>query len=117
MDKGFADMFCAAKEAHPNMVLLFEMGDFYKAFGEDAGIVSRVLGLTLCSVDGAEEAGFPNDQLGAYLAKLLNAGYRVAVCDQIKFPHLRPTKGLYAKRVIVGKPRGRPHNTFCRGKR
>src|SRR5689334_24029410 len=76
-----------AKGRHPGMLLLFRMGDFYELFFEDAEVASRLLGLTLTSRDGAVPmAGFPHHQLDAYLKRLLRAGHRVAVCDQVEEP-------------------------------
>ncbi|HZU39208.1 MAG TPA: DNA mismatch repair protein MutS, partial [Gemmataceae bacterium] len=82
-----------AKERHPGMLLLFRMGDFYELFGDDAELASRLLGLTLTSRDKTiPMAGFPYHQLETYLHKLLHAGHRVAVCDQVEDPAL--AKGL-----------------------
>ena len=67
-----------AKAAHPGMLLLFRMGDFYELFEEDAEVASRVLGLTLTSRDKTiPMAGFPHHALEGYLRKLLHAGHRV----------------------------------------
>ena len=87
-----------AKEAHPGMLLLFRMGDFFEMFDEDAEVASRVLGLTLTSRDKQiPMAGFPHHQLEGYLQKLLHAGFRVAVCDQVEVPAL--AKGLVRREV------------------
>src|SRR5206468_4881458 len=87
-----------AKERHPGMLLLFRMGDFYELFDADAELVSRVLGLTLTSRDKTiPMAGFPHHQLEPYLRKLLSAGHRVAVCDQVEDPAL--AKGLVRREV------------------
>src|SRR5438552_14026152 len=73
-----------AKDRHPGMLLLFRMGDFYELFDTDAETAARVLGLTLTSRDKTVSmAGFPHHSLESYLRKLLQAGLRVAVCDQI----------------------------------
>lgn len=78
------EQYRSAKERHPNMLLLFRMGDFYEMFAEDAEIASKLLGLTLTTRDRTlVMAGFPHHQLEAYLHKLLHAGQRVAVCDQV----------------------------------
>src|ERR671935_604032 len=87
-----------AKERHPGMLLLFRMGDFYELFDSDAELASRVLGLTLTSRDKQiPMAGFPHHQLETYLRRLLHAGHRVAVCDQIEDPAL--AKGLVKREV------------------
>jgi DNA mismatch repair protein MutS len=87
-----------AKERHPGMLLLFRMGDFYELFDTDAEVASRVLGLTLTSRDKQiPMAGFPHHQLENYLRKLLHAGHRVAVCDQVEDPAL--AKGLVRREV------------------
>jgi DNA mismatch repair protein MutS len=76
-----------AKERHPGMILLFRMGDFYETFNEDAEVAARVLGLTLTSRDKTVPmAGFPHHALENHLRKLLRAGHRVAVCDQVEDP-------------------------------
>ncbi len=82
-----------AKAACGDALLLFRMGDFYELFHEDAVVASRVLGLTLTSRDKDSEnptamAGFPYHQLDSYLSKLIQAGYRAAVCEQVEDPKL-----------------------------
>jgi DNA mismatch repair protein MutS len=87
-----------AKERHPGMLLLFRMGDFYELFDGDAETGARVLGLTLTSRDKTiPMAGFPHHQLESYLQKLLHAGFRVAVCDQMEDAAL--AKGLVRREV------------------
>ncbi len=87
-----------AKARHPGMLLLFRMGDFYETFDADAELAARVLGLTLTSRDKqVPMAGFPHHQLENYLRKLLHAGHRVAVCDQVEDPAL--AKGLVKREV------------------
>lgn len=87
-----------AKAQHPGMLLLFRMGDFYETFDDDAELAARVLGLTLTSRDKqVPMAGFPHHQLESYLRKLLHAGHRVAVCDQVEDPAL--AKGLVKREV------------------
>jgi DNA mismatch repair protein MutS len=87
-----------AKQRHPGMLLLFRMGDFYELFGEDAELAARVLGLTLTSRDKVMPmAGFPHHQLDNYLRKLLQAGHRAAVCDQVEDP--AQAKGLVKREV------------------
>lgn len=80
----------AAKDTHPGLLLLFRMGDFYESFDDDARTVAKLLGLTLTTRDRQiAMAGFPHHQLENYLQKLLRAGQRVAVCDQVE-PSDRP---------------------------
>src|SRR5262245_20257504 len=87
-----------AKARHPGMLLLFRMGDFFETFGDDAELVSRVLGLTLTSRDKSiPMAGFPHHQLEPYLRKLLQLGQRVAICDQVEDAAL--AKGLVRREV------------------
>jgi DNA mismatch repair protein MutS len=87
-----------AKERHPGMLLLFRMGDFYELFEDDAEVVARVLGLTLTSRDKTVPmAGFPHHALDQHLRKLLKAGHRVAICDQVEDPAL--AKGLVRREV------------------
>ncbi len=90
------------KTKYPDAILLFRVGDFYETFGEDACIASRVLGITLTKrANGAathiELAGFPYHALDTYLHKLVKAGYRVAICDQLEDPKL--TKGIVKRGV------------------
>ena len=74
-----------AKEKHPDMLLLFRIGDFYELFGEDAETAHKLLGLTLTTRDQTlTMAGFPHHQLEAYLHKLLKEGRRIAICDQVE---------------------------------
>jgi DNA mismatch repair protein MutS len=87
-----------AKERHPGVLLLFRMGDFYELFDADAETAARVLGLTLTSRDKTVPmAGFPHHALDGYLRKLLHAGHRVAICDQVEDPAL--AKGLVRREV------------------
>ena len=76
------------KEKYPDCILFFRMGDFYETFYEDAKICSRVLGLTLTSRSKGSNpiplAGVPFHAVDGYLKKMINAGYRVAVCDQVE---------------------------------
>jgi DNA mismatch repair protein MutS len=79
------------KDRHPGAILLFRMGDFYETFEDDAKIVADVLGITLTKRgNGAAEdtplAGFPHHALDGHLPKLVQAGYRVAVCEQLEDP-------------------------------
>lgn len=81
------------KAKHPDAVLLFRVGDFYQSYGEDAEIVADVCGLILSRVDEffhyekpAYSAAFPAHALDTYLPKLVRAGKRVAICDQLEAP-------------------------------
>jgi DNA mismatch repair protein MutS len=92
----------AIKQKYPDAVLLFRVGDFYETFGEDAIIAARVLGITLTkrnngAAASSELAGFPHHALDAYLHKLVKAGYRVAICDQLEDPKM--VKGIVKRGV------------------
>ena len=91
------------KAAHPDTVLLFRMGDFFETFEEDAKIASKVLGITLTKrANGAAGevplAGFPHHAIDTYLPKLVRAGYRVAVCEQVENPKF--AKGIVKREVV-----------------
>lgn len=91
------------KESYPDTILLFRMGDFFETFEEDAKIASKVLGITLTKrANGAAEdvplAGFPHHAIDNYLPKLVRAGYRVAVCEQMENPKF--AKGIVKRDVI-----------------
>jgi len=91
------------KEANPDTILLFRIGDFFETFDEDAKTASKVLGITLTKrANGAAEdvplAGFPHHAIDTYLPKLVRAGDRVAVCEQVENP--RFAKGIVKREVI-----------------
>ena len=91
------------KEKYPDTILLFRMGDFFETFEDDAVTTSKVLGITLTkrSNGAASEvplAGFPHHALDNYLPKLVKAGYRVAVCEQLEDP--KYAKGIVKRDVI-----------------
>lgn len=90
-----------AKRAAGDALLLFRMGDFYELFFEDARIAARVLGIALTSRDKGDDpvpmAGFPYHQLDSYLAKIIAAGHRAAICEQVEDPKL--AKGLVRREV------------------
>mgnify|MGYP006283372353 CR=1 FL=1 len=91
------------KGKHPDCVLFFRMGDFYETFYEDAKTCARVLGLTLTSRDKGSEnpiplAGVPYHAIDGYLKKMLQAGYRVAVCEQVEDP--KKAKGVVKRDVV-----------------
>jgi DNA mismatch repair protein MutS len=86
------------KAAHPGCILLFRMGDFYELFHDDAVLVHEVLGLTLTQrTEGIPMAGVPYHALDGYAQKLVDRGYRVAVCDQIQDP--KDAKGVVERAV------------------
>ena len=90
------------KKKHPDAVLLFRVGDFYEIFGEDAVKASEILGITLTRrANGSDKyiglAGFPHHALDTYLRKLVRAGQRVAICEQLEDPKLTKT----AKQKVV----------------
>ncbi len=85
--------YYSIKEKHPDAILLFRVGDFYETFSDDAIKTSQILGITLTkrangSASTIELAGFPHHALDTYLPKLVRAGQRVAVCDQLEDPKL-----------------------------
>jgi DNA mismatch repair protein MutS len=91
------------KERYPDMLLLFRMGDFFETFEDDAITTSKVLGITLTKrSNGAASdvplAGFPHHALDNYLPKLVKAGYRVAVCEQLEDPKF--AKGIVKRDVV-----------------
>ncbi len=88
--------YFSIKRTHPDAILLFRVGDFYETFGDDAIKASEILGITLTRrANGAaayvELAGFPHHALDTYLPKLVRAGQRVAICDQLEDPKLTKT--------------------------
>lgn len=92
----------AIKAKYPDAILLFRVGDFYETFGQDAITTSSVLGITLTKRNNgnpaaSELAGFPHHALDTYLHKLVKAGYRVAICDQLEDPKL--AKGIVKRGV------------------
>jgi len=101
MMKQFYDL----KAKHPDALLLFRCGDFYETYNEDAAVASEILGITLTkrssvagtSASGTAMAGFPHHALDVYLPKLIRAGKRVAICDQLEDPKL--TKKLVKRGI------------------
>ncbi|MDD6208969.1 MAG: DNA mismatch repair protein MutS [Bacteroidales bacterium] len=90
------------KDKHPDAILLFRVGDFYETFSDDAIIASEILGITLTrrangSAQFVELAGFPHHALDTYLPKLVRAGKRVAICDQLEDPKM--TKKLVKRGI------------------
>lgn len=95
--------YYATKAKYPDAILLYRMGDFYETFGEDAVTTSRILGITLTkrssgSPGTVELAGFPFHAIDTYLPKLVRAGQRVAICEQLEDP--KKTKFLVKRGVI-----------------
>lgn len=95
--------YAKIKAQYPDTILLFRVGDFFETFEEDAKIASKVLGITLTrrangAADDVPLAGFPFHALDTYLPKLVRAGYRVAVCEQMENPKL--AKGIVKREVI-----------------
>ena len=91
------------KAQYPDAIVLFRMGDFYETFEEDAKITAKVLGIALTKrANGAAAdvplAGFPHHALDTYLPKLVKAGYKVAICEQLEDPKL--AKGIVKRDVI-----------------
>src|SRR4051812_42196044 len=90
------------KARDPDALLLFRMGDFYEMFGEDAERAGALLGLAVTSRDKGPDAipmaGFPHPALESYLARLVQAGVRAAVCEQVEDPRL--VKGLVKREVV-----------------
>jgi DNA mismatch repair protein MutS len=91
------------KLAYPDTILLFRMGDFFETFDEDAKIAAKVLGITLTKrgngmAEDTPLAGFPHHALDTYLPKLVRAGYRVAICEQMENPKF--AKGIVKREVI-----------------
>ena len=103
--------FFSMKNQHPDALLLFRCGDFYETYCDDAVEASRILGITLTRRNngasaGAEMAGFPHHALDTYLPKLIRAGKRVAICDQLEDPKkkraaIKGMKGLSAEDKMV----------------
>jgi DNA mismatch repair protein MutS len=94
--------YYAVKAKHPDAVLLFRVGDFYETFGEDAIRASGILGITLTrrangSASYVELAGFPYHALDTYLPKLVRAGQRVAICEQLEDPKM--TKNIVKRGI------------------
>lgn len=91
------------KDLHPDKILLFRMGDFYETFFDDAKTTSKILGITLTARNKSDDdpvplAGFPYHALDNYLNKLVSAGEKVAICEQVEDP--KEAKGI-VKRDIV----------------
>ncbi|RLG29581.1 DNA mismatch repair protein MutS, partial [Methanosarcinales archaeon] len=97
------EQYLAIKAKHKNAILFYRMGDFYEMFYEDARIASEVLGITLTSRSHGKAArvplaGFPYHALDNYLTKMIKAGFRVAICEQIEDP--KKAKTIVKRDVI-----------------
>jgi DNA mismatch repair protein MutS len=91
------------KKRYPGTILLFRLGDFFETFGEDAVLTAKACGITLTKRNNGSEgetplAGFPHHQLDNYLPKLVRAGYRVAVCEQVEDP--KQARGIVRRDVV-----------------
>ena len=96
------EQYTRIKSQHEDAILLFRMGDFYEMFFDDAKVAARVLGLALTTRDKGSKnpvplAGVPHHALDSYLARLVGAGYRVAICDQVEDP--KQAKGIVRREV------------------
>ena len=101
-DTPLIKQFFSVKAEHPEAVLLYRVGDFYESYSSDAVLISKVLGLVLTKKSNGEKgyiemAGFPHHAIDVYLPKLVRAGHKVAVCDQLEDPKL--TKKLVKRGV------------------
>ena len=123
------------KEQYADYLLLFRMGDFYEMFYEDAKTASRILGLTLTSrskgASAVPLAGIPYHALDSYLSRLVKAGVRVAICEQVEDPATAKgvvrrdvtrlvTPGTLTDETLLDQPRGtiwRPSSRRLRGRR
>ena len=100
--KTILEQYKELKEKHPDAVILFRCGDFYETYQEDAKTASKVLGITLTRRSSGEReymAGFPYPALDTYLTKLIRAGLRVAICDQLEYPR-RQKKGVEINEMV-----------------
>ena len=103
-DTPMLKQYFAVKAQHPEALLLYRVGDFYETYSDDALIASKVLGLVLTKRSNGDKeptpmAGFPHHAIETYLQKLVRAGYKVAICDQLEDPAL--TKNKLVKRGVT----------------
>jgi DNA mismatch repair protein MutS len=103
VDTPMIKQYMKIKKRYPDTILFFRLGDFYEMFFEDANIASRILGIALTSRNKSDKnpvplCGVPYHSAEPYIAKLLNHGYRVAICEQVEDPKL--AKGIVERRVI-----------------
>ena len=102
IDTPLMKQYASIKAKHPDAILLFRVGDFYETFGEDAIKAAEILGITLTrrangSASFVELAGFPYHAIDTYLPKLVRAGQRVAICEQLEDPKL--TKNIVKRGI------------------
>src|SRR3989339_1362341 len=95
--------YAEMKERYPDCILFFRMGDFYEMFFEDAVTASKILEITLTSrnknsADAIPLCGFPYHAVSPYIAKLIEKGYKVAICEQVEDPKL--AKGVVRREVV-----------------
>ena len=95
--------YFGVKEQYPDAIVFFRLGDFYEMFGEDAKIASRILQIALTSRDKNKEdqipmCGIPHFSADSYVAKLIRAGHKVAICEQVEYP--KQAKGIVQREVI-----------------
>ena len=96
-DTPLLKQYFSIKAQHPEAVLLYRVGDFYECYSDDAVTISKVLGIVLTRRSNGEKgdtqmAGFPHHAIDTYLPKLVRAGYKVAICDQLEDPKLAQSK-------------------------
>ena len=96
-DTPLLKQYFSIKAQHPEAILLYRVGDFYETYSDDAVLASKVLGLVLTRRSNGDKgdtpmAGFPHHAIETYLQKLVRAGYKVAICDQLEDPKLAQTK-------------------------
>ncbi|MFQ6044538.1 MAG: DNA mismatch repair protein MutS, partial [Candidatus Poribacteria bacterium] len=97
------EQYWAIKAKHKDAILFFRMGDFYELLYEDAKVASKILGLVLTSRSHGKSgdvplAGFPHHSLESYLTKMVKAGYKVAICEQVEDP--KKAKKLVKREVV-----------------
>ena len=103
-DTPMLKQYFAVKAQHPEAVLLYRVGDFYETYSDDAVLVSKVLGLVQTKRSNGDKeavpmAGFPHHAIEQYLTRLIRAGYKVAVCDQLEDPKLVGNRALVKRGV------------------
>lgn len=97
MTEAIINQFHDLRAKHPDAVLLFRCGDFYEAYDTDAETCAKTLGITLTKQLEMRMTGFPHHALDTYLPKLIRAGHRIAICDQLEDPRL--TKKLVKRGI------------------
>lgn len=114
MTKAMLNQFNELKSKHPDTILLFRCGDFYESYENDAEVVSKVLGIVLTTMTGIDikMAGFPHYSLDMYLPKLIRAGKRVAICDQLE-PLQPPTKVVKSSKLAMPALSKKQYELLC----